>query len=129
MFVAAAALGMVAPAVSAAPAEVDPGRCAFGRVPGDPQSFSHEVTYRRGMTCSRAKAILRGLRGDAELIPMACMTDRTVDGWHLRNLDRDSAPKQWTQYRRGQQVINYTRREEFDTASCIPVGGFVFDGV
>lgn len=104
------------------------GRCLFDAATNDQSLDSHEISYRRGLTCGEAKDVLRRLRGAAKLIPTACRADRTIDGWTIHNLDRDSAPLSWTQYRRGDQIINYSRWESFEYATCVPPGGFVFDG-
>ena len=84
-------------------------------------SGTHWVTYYHGLSCERAKDVLRKLRGRHAFVPQACAGPRTLEGWHLTNLER-----KWTtiatRYSKGDLEIHYVRHQTYDNPSCPGVG-------
>lgn len=86
-------------------------RCGFA-----PTGF-HEILERRGLSCAQAKRVLRRLRGEHDLVPMACSGPRRVQGWRLTSVVRDPSLG-ITRYARGRQRITYQRHQFPDNPWC-----------
>jgi hypothetical protein len=91
----------------------DERRVARGRLPekcGFFPVYLHTITERHGLSCDQAKAVLRRLRGDHQLAPIACDASRNVSGWTLRNVARDPSLGV-TRYSRGGRSFDFGRHQ------------------
>ena len=110
----AVSVGYLPNSYAAAPPNDAP--CGFGS--GDDR-LDHLVETHKGVSCDQARTILREIKADRSLIPMACRGRRVVGGWRLENKDLD-----WryvsTRFTRGNIEIVYTRHGD-PTLSCTHV--------
>jgi hypothetical protein len=77
------------------------------------------IEFRRHISCAEAKRVLRQLKGDRDTVPMVCGRPRVVQGWRLKNPERDFGVV-WTDYRRGKVSFTYKRIDHVGRGAWCP---------
>jgi len=77
------------------------------------------VALRRPLSCAEAKRVLLRLKDGRDTVPMVCVRPRVVQGWRLKNHERQRGVI-FTDYRRGRVSFQYQRVDHFGRRAWCP---------